>query len=753
MPTFPRIDIAGKNYSELLTGNVVSSIGDNNNTSNFTANYKNYQGQYSGCWIVGDEVVITIGSEYPIGEMDSAWLMNGDLSNRSIAQLGSSNLIFWCDFSQNIENKQVAERTTPYPQPIAWYKLDGNALDSTINARHGTPVNGAFVSGKGSNRCFITASGATDTINIPLTVMSGLNNFTYCSWQKLDFNSDYHTILEGPTSTGSIGIQVLYKCAGSVYSIRLGSVGAKVTSDFISTKPFDQKWHHLAVIRSGNQLNVLEDGYSIGTSGNSLDALSISGLHIGQSVAGATVGSPYAADWSLYGKLSDVRIYDKALPSTDIYDIFLRGAKDGYVGSIAEAKWFTCLGTQDSGYNKVAFNLISGAALGAGLNGGSCIVVTGSPQHCNIIDSGLSYPLTPSGTSARSIFAWVTTSTIAAGGAVVMDLGSSIAGASGNQFYLSRGTATLAGGGGAANDLSYASAFVSGPWYHIGLVDAGSFAWLYYNGSVVASGASNWNFVKPTSVTIGIDNTHGTSYWSGKIQDVRVFNRTVSPAEVGSLYNAGSILSTSLYNIYAGNYYGDGKIGYSASGASIWSNTSFSSDKIDFDKTDTFSISVWIKMRAITSVTSYSSAPIITTMTTNKKIGYEIGISNIGTINQNVYFNLSSTWATNIAGATYNTTNINDGNWHNIIATYDGGTKNIGLRVYQDGALLQFTSVYDTLSATIKGGNQMQVLSRDTENYFDGQINDLRIYNIELTPEQVRELYQETSKTGYFYGK
>ena len=81
-----------------------------------------------------------------------------------------------------------------------------------------------------------------------------------------------------------------------------------------------------------------------------------------------------------------------------------------------------------------------------------------------------------------------------------------------------------------------------------------------------------------------------------------------------------------------------------------------------------------------------------------------------------------------------------DGNWHNLITTYNG----TDVKVYIDGSLFQsFTS---TISfGTV--GNQSLVLGKaglNNVNYWNGSIDQVRIFNTALTATQVTELYEET---------
>jgi hypothetical protein len=83
----------------------------------------------------------------------------------------------------------------------------------------------------------------------------------------------------------------------------------------------------------------------------------------------------------------------------------------------------------------------------------------------------------------------------------------------------------------------------------------------------------------------------------------------------------------------------------------------------------------------------------------------------------------------------FNGTNIADGQWHHIVGTFD--TDNI--KRYLDGELEQESLTGQSALGTI--GSKIGVLNN---KYFNGQIDDVRIYNRALRPEEIRYLYETT---------
>jgi len=81
------------------------------------------------------------------------------------------------------------------------------------------------------------------------------------------------------------------------------------------------------------------------------------------------------------------------------------------------------------------------------------------------------------------------------------------------------------------------------------------------------------------------------------------------------------------------------------------------------------------------------------------------------------------------------TTNVNDGEWHHIFATFDGSI----LKVYVD-KILEGTS--PSFTSTDYGASSWLIGKfRGNAEYFNGLINDARIYNRAISPDEIAILY------------
>lgn len=79
--------------------------------------------------------------------------------------------------------------------------------------------------------------------------------------------------------------------------------------------------------------------------------------------------------------------------------------------------------------------------------------------------------------------------------------------------------------------------------------------------------------------------------------------------------------------------------------------------------------------------------------------------------------------------------------WHMISCVFSWSTNT--LKVYRNGVLISSCTL--NLSGTVGNSYPVNIGNRyNLTGYYDGQLNDLRIYNIELTASQIDAIFQET---------
>ena len=90
-------------------------------------------------------------------------------------------------------------------------------------------------------------------------------------------------------------------------------------------------------------------------------------------------------------------------------------------------------------------------------------------------------------------------------------------------------------------------------------------------------------------------------------------------------------------------------------------------------------------------------------------------------------------------------TTLQDGNWHNVIFTFDKGGD--GMKLYIDGVLVG-SNAYNTASFSDWGTGQNFYLGKANWNdpYFDGEMDQISVHNVALNGTMIYRVICERSK-------
>lgn len=154
----------------------------------------------------------------------------------------------------------------------------------------------------------------------------------------------------------------------------------------------------------------------------------------------------------------------------------------------------------------------------------------------------------------------------------------------------------------------------------------------------------------------------------------------------------------------------------------------------DFERTDTFSISVWMKTGQPTNQTIWAKKS-----STVNNPGYYLHLRVSSRIEGVLRGNGSDGGEIDFE----TTTNIwDDGLWHNVVFTYDGSSDISGVSIYVDNVLQTLVTNQNDLSKTMINTRPFQagVLGSST-NEFDGNQDELSVWNKELSVSEVSEIW------------
>jgi hypothetical protein len=296
---------------------------------------------------------------------------------------------------------------------------------------------------------------------------------------------------------------------------------------------------------------------------------------------------------------------------------------------------------------------------------------------------------------------------------------------------------------------------------------------VYINGSPDAAITTDWTHVVITDTT-GFDTSYInvglylTSYYQGQLDDLRIYNRALSPDEVRRLYEwaPGPVAhwkfdektGTTAYDSAASTTFSGGNhgtLGGDGTGTDlpVWDSGKYGG-ALRFDNNDDYlsvsdsgfspldmgghlTIMAWIYKTGDTPTGQYSD--VITkgdamTSPTN----YWITIYDEGGIEYLDYYVIDDT-AT--PGENRSNGSISLNTWHHI-AVVDDDTTNTN-NLYIDGVLQGITHVFagSPENQTLQANDEPFVIGDTTTNQpFPGLIDDVRVYNYALTAKQINEV-------------
>jgi hypothetical protein len=244
-----------------------------------------------------------------------------------------------------------------------------------------------------------------------------------------------------------------------------------------------------------------------------------------------------------------------------------------------------------------------------------------------------------------------------------------------------------------------------------------------------------------TPVTIG--GLYGLEYFPGLIDDVRIYNRALSASEITDLYNGKEVSTEGLVGWWAMN---EGEDGTCTGGTDVCDLSGNANHGTNNGAT-------WLDGRG----------PVFEENTKGYGLEFngrdwvnfgDLGDPGVGSIslwfkkyNGNVGYLLEGrtvgNWwlLTHYDGAdinfytkvTYNGTSPNT--WYHLVVTSDLNES----RMYVDGELVDIGE-----SVSLNFGSVRMATRYTNASYLDGQIDDVRIYNRALRPEEIRYLYETT---------
>lgn len=317
-------------------------------------------------------------------------------------------------------------------------------------------------------------------------------------------------------------------------------------------------------------------------------------------------------------------------------------------------------------------------------------------------------------------------------------------GISSNQIYLRVGNSTW-------SEVITNETFLEDKWYMVtGVFDSSSSTIkIYVDGILKVSGSGIYNNFSPASMTISeASNGCPNGNMPGAIDEVKIYNRALSDAEILAEYNStySDLVLFLPFNGNANDESGNNNNG-TVSGSSLTQDRFGVNGKAyDLDGVDDFisiadnpnlfsdelTVSWWYKMSDLVGgrvvIGWVDGGHRYQQFFSNDQLSYFNGYN----VNQGgTYFN-----------PIYTSTDINV--WKNVVVTYKKLTETTSTTsIYVDGELKQADN--HTLAMDYASGPDFFIGKNHNGNFFKGSLDDFRIYNRILNDTEILELYQDST--------
>jgi len=709
--------------------------------------------------------------------------------------------VMWCVIPLTVS--AVVIRPAPINGLVGYWSFDSGAMGTTsaqdLSGRNNTGwLMGGVAKVIGKLGQALSFNGTSRYVNMGNVADLGIGDATIVAWIKPTNVSQASQIIckrqnDGgyPMYTLSVGSTVgsalnsskkISAMFNDRYEVCSGTTQAyRTTNDVV-----DGNWHHVVTVRkSGIAPKIYIDGVdsavtsACGSSGNTnVNTTNTAQFGVGACVHGGPLG--------LYnGLVDDVRIYNRALSASEVSSLYkssgVAKTNTSSVGAVTKTVNLTSglvgywtfdgknMGTtsaMDLTINRNIGWLAGGVKKVAGKIGQG-LKLDGSSGYLNSPDG---FTNTIKADDTHTISLWVYTSANPTT-KVVMDVRQT-SHAQGGFLEFNNTSGFFWGWGGTYRTYS-ATSFELNKWNNLVFVktgsgDSGDF---YINGVVQQTYSGTMGSVPDESSDIYWGRYRNSLYFNGTLDDVRIYNRALSAAEVTALYHLGSGgkqntssvgAVTKTVNLTSGlvSYWTfDGKNMGTTSAMDLTTNRNTGwfiggvkkvagkiGQGLKFDGTSSSviigstsilnatvakSVFAWIKPN-VNSTSAYGRiilSDIVGSRWTLAQCSNGGSIPNAvgGTPNNNGAYGCSG------AGT------VPVGAWSFVGWTFDGSTYNI----YVNGSLMSQNTVDGTFGFSDTGYNKIgYAIDAYGNGKYNGLIDDVRIYNRALSAAEVTALYR-----------
>ncbi|HVZ76263.1 MAG TPA: LamG domain-containing protein [Candidatus Paceibacterota bacterium] len=687
------------------------------------------------------------------------------ITRHKLIFIGLAGIFFLPAFAQ----ASVLGRPTNNLGLVSYWPLDegsGSITDDVTGAHdgtlHGSP---AWVAGKFGDAVSFNDNGS-QYISAGTNTITGANPFTLAAWVNTAQLTNYAgAVAIGPSASyesAYIGV-VAGAQYGTSNSLGGGLYGVNIGSGVTTIGA----WVYIAMTSDGTNIRM----YINGTLTNTVAAtpsLASGPIGIGR------IGTDTTYDFK--GVVDSPRIYSRALSGAEVSALYRAGqAKFTSLNSNGLTGYWNF----NEGSGSTAKDFISGSPNGSVMGSpswvagkqGSALLLNGSSQYVDVPIT-VNYP-------AFTVSAWFNATSLSASNSRIVANSHTDDAAEHNGFQLMFNTGGTSGffdvgNGSSEGRATWSQTLSTGTWYHyVGVYD-GSSVYAYINGVQVASTSYAGGPIAPSGydVSIGRNNNaeYTGDYFSGVVDDVRIYDRALSPSEVAAMYTAnipaGKVnVNTSSANLSADNSLGSGLVSlWTFDGADLTSTTAADRSGQGNSGTLTGSPAPTIGklgqallfngsssyVRRATLATSIGSnaticAWIKTSYTGGDQVIWTIDRNASSIVNEGIFKIIAGKlrywdYTGSAYGFTDNTpdgnTTVTDGAWHDVCFTKSGTAGTFYVDGLSDGTKTAATNISYGATDMVVGTDY-----RGSSSYFNGAIDDVRVYGRALSSAEIQQLY------------
>jgi len=312
---------------------------------------------------------------------------------------------------------------------------------------------------------------------------------------------------------------------------------------------------------------------------------------------------------------------------------------------------------------------------------------------------------------------------------------------------------TTHAGGACCSDLDSGTPLTVGTWTHVVMVHNGAKDIIYFNGAQVNERNAAGTLDKTKyPLGIGYDPINNDNFFDGSLDDVQIYNRALSAAEIAALYGAQNPAPS-----IAGNLVADYKASGNANDATAYNNhaivqgAQLTSDR--FGKANQAYSFNGVNQSLLAANSPQQNSPNTTisfwVKPTTLPANGEVYLLSNGGYQERWKVSMPShgkpVFTTHANGACCNDldsgTPLTVGTWTHVVMVHDGA-KDI---IYFNGVKVNDRVAAGPLDATTKPlGIGYDPI--DNNYFFNGSLDEVRIYNIALTAAEIATLFANQSQ-------